>query len=220
MKCLIIILIGLMVLPLVYSLDDCKGIMDTGDIPCLVISASQYSNLCNTYTINIYDSNSTPVLLDILTMGSYGSTGRCNITFNYTKSGSYLLNYSSGDASSIIVEEDDNMLIALVIGICLIVGLFIFLTFAVKDDKPFLANFFFLGIFIFTTILSFLLWKITDVSSAPYEPIMFIVYRIFLIITMLMIFVVLVLLTVEAVKLRKIKGNPVDTYRDNLGENE
>ena len=112
------------------------------------------------------------------------------------------------------------MLIALVIGVSIIVALFIFLTFAVKEDYPFLANFFFLGIFIFTTVLSFLLWKITDVNSAPYESIMYIVYYMFLVITMVMMFVVLVMLTTEAVKIRKIAGNPIDTYRDNLGKNE
>ncbi len=112
------------------------------------------------------------------------------------------------------------MLIALVIGVSLIVALFIFLTFAVKEDYPFLANFFFLGIFIFTTFLSFLLWKITSENSAPYESIMFILYRMFMVITMLMIFVILVMLTVEAVKLRRWKGNPIDTYRDNLNNEQ
>ncbi len=112
------------------------------------------------------------------------------------------------------------MLIALVIGITFIVALFIFLTFAVKEDKPFLANFFFLGIFIFTTVLSFLLWKITDINSAPYEPVMFVVYRMILIISMFLTFVVLVMLTIEVFKIRKWKDNPVDHYRDNLKKNE
>ena len=112
------------------------------------------------------------------------------------------------------------MLIALVIGVSLIVALFIFLTFAVKEDKPFLANFFFLGIFIFTTILSFLLWKITDVNSAPYEPVMYLIYYMFLVITMVMMFIILIILTNDVVQIRRIKGNPVDHYRDNLGKNE
>ncbi len=153
-------------------------------------------------------------------MADFGLTGRCNATWNHSTIDSYILNWSSGDSSKIIIEEDNNMLIALVIGVSLIVALFIFLTFAVKEDYPFLANFFFLGIFIFTTVLANLLHKITVVNSAPYEGIMFIVYRIFLVITMLMMFVVLVMLTTEAVKLRKWKGNPVDTYRDNLNNEQ
>lgn len=112
------------------------------------------------------------------------------------------------------------MEIALVIGTSIIVILFIVLTFATKADKPFLANFFFLGIFIFATVLSNLIWKITAVESAAYEPIMLTIYRIMLVITMLMIFIVLVILTNDVVQIRKIKGNPVDHYRDNLGQNE
>lgn len=208
----------LMMIQIVIGLEDCKGIMNPDDIPCQIISSWQFPNLCNTYTIMVYQSNTT--LLDTRNMGDYGGTGRCNITFNYTTLDSYLFNWSSGDSSKIIVEEDNNMLIALVIGVSLIVALFIFLTFAVKEDKPFLANFFFLGIFIFTTVLTNLLWKITSENSAPYEPIMFIIYRMFLVITMLMMFVVLTMLTIEAVKLRRWKGNPVDNYRDNLGKNE
>lgn len=216
-KCLIILLMILMMVPIVYSLENCKREMNTGEIPCRQLSSWDYPNSCNGYTVSIYSSNST--LLDTRSMDNYG-TVNCNITFNYSQQGSYFLNFSSGDTAIIIVEEDNNMLIALVIGVSLIVSLFIFMTFAVKEDKPFLANFFFIGIFIFTTILSNLLWKITSVNSAPYEPILYIVYRIFLIITMMMTFIVLTMLTVEAVKLRKIEGNPVDHYRDNLGKHE
>ncbi len=220
LKCLIIILMIMLIVPIVYSIVDCKGVVNKGDLPCLIISSWQFS--CATETITIY--NEIPSLLRTATLDNYTGTGRCNITFgvnsNETEIGSYLLNWSSGDSSKIIVEEDNNMLIALVIGITFIVALFIFLTFAVKEDKPFLANFFFLGIFIFTTVLSNLLWKITNINSAPYEPIMLIVYRIFLIITFLMILIVLVLMTVDAVQMRKWKGNPVDTYRDNLGKDE
>ena len=42
----------------------------------------------------------------------------------------------------------------------------------------------------------------------------------FLIITMLMVFIVLLILTIEVIKVRKIAGNPIDNYRDNLGKNE
>lgn len=221
MKKHLILIMVLLLIPIVVSLGECKRVMNPGDVPCMFTTSMKgnwiYTNDCNTYIVEIYDS--TPTLLDSRTLGNYQNT-RCNLTFNYTEPGSYLLNFSSRETAKIIVEEDDSMLIALVIGVTFIVGLFIFLTFAVKEDKPFLAHFFFLGIFIFTTVLSFLLWKITDVNSAPYEPVMFILYRVFLIITMLMMLVVLVMLTVEAVKIRKIAGNPIDHYRDNLKKNE
>ena len=211
----------LLLIPIVTSIEECKRVMNTGDVPCTFITSMKgkwiYTNDCDTYTVEIYDS--TPTLLDSRPLGTHQNT-RCNLTFNYTEIGSYLLNFSSRETAKIIIEEDNNMLIALVIGISIIVALFIFLTFAVKEDYPFLANFFFLGIFIFTTVLSNLLWKITNINSAPYEPIMFIVYRIFLIVTMLMMFIILLMLTIESVKLRKWKGNPIDAYRDNLGKDE
>ncbi len=218
---IIILITILMMIPLATAqLEDCEGpTLTKSHLPCLIISPTPLD--CSTIEIKIF--NHTPTLLRTATMGDYGNV-RCNITFgistNETKIGSYLFNWSNGDSSKLIVREDNNMLIALVIGISLIVALFIFLTFAVKDDKPFLANFFFLGIFIFATVLSFLLWKITSVNSAPYESVMFIVYRMMMVISMLLTFVVLLILTIDAVKLRKWKGNPVDHYRDNLGKNE
>ncbi len=217
-KWIIYIILILVMFQIVHAIQDCAGIMNKGELPCLIISSWTFP--CATETIKIY--NEVPSLLRIAPLDNYSITGRCNITFgeaqNETEIGSYLFNWSSGDSSKLIIKEDNNMLIALVIGVSIIVALFIFLTFAVKDDKPFLANFFFLGIFIFTTVLSNLLWKITNVNSAPYEPIMFILYRIFLIITSLMMLIVLVMLTVEAVQVRRIAGNPIDHYRDNLKE--
>ena len=220
-KCIILILMVLLMVQIAYAIKDCEGPTITkGDLPCLIISSWSFD--CSLYSVRIF--NEVPSLLRNASLADYGGTSKCNLTFgnaqNETEIGSYLFNWTTGDSSKLIITEDDSMLIALVIGVTFIVGLFIFLTFAVKEDKPFLANFFFLGIFIFTTVLSNLLWKITNINSAPYEHIMLIVYRIFLIITMLMIFIVLVLVTIDSVQLRRWKGNPVDNYRDNLKENE
>ena len=221
-KWLIILIMVLLMLPVVYGIIDCTGVMNKGDLPCIIYGSWIPPTPCNTYEAKVF--NEVPTLLDTRTLGNYEAVGLCNTTFgrntNETELGSYFINFTYGDTMRVNIEEDDSMLIALIIGVTFIVALFIFLTFAVKEDKPFLANFFFLGIFIFTTVLSFLLWKITDVNSAPYEPVMFIVYRVFLIVTMLMMLIVLVMLTVESVKTRKIEGNPVDTFRDNLGKNE
>ncbi len=216
MKLYIYIIIIILITPIVIAVTDCERITTIGKLPCSLRSSWGFN--CTTVQIKIY--NNEPKLLRIAQPSEYGSTGRCNITFgiqdNETEIGSYLFNWSNGDSSSIIVQEDDEMLISLVIGISLIVALFVFLTFATKEEKPFLANFFFLGIFIFTTVLCNLIWKMTNVNASPYEPVMLIVYRIFLIITMLMIFIVLVMVTIDAVQLRKWIGNPVDNYRDNL----
>lgn len=212
----------LLMFQIVSAIEDCKGIMVKGDLPCILFGSWIPDNPCNTYEAKIF--NEVPTLLDTRTLGNYPIIGLCNTTFgvntNETELGSYYINFTYGDSMRVNIEEDGSMLIALVIGVTFIVALFIFLTFAVKEDKPFLANFFFLGIFIFTTVLSFLLWKITEVNSAPYESVMFIVYRMIMIISMTLTLVVLVMLTVEAVQIRKWKDNPIDNYRDNLGKNE
>lgn len=220
-KWIISILMVLILIPLVQTIQDCEGPTITkGDLPCLIISSWSFD--CSQHSIMIF--NEVPKLLRNASLADYGATSRCNITFgevqNETEIGSYLFNWTTGDSAKLIIKEDNNMLIALVIAVIFIVGLFIFLTMTAKEDKPFLANFYFLGIFIFTTVLANLIWKITNVNSAPYEPIMLLIYRIFLIMTMLMFFIILVLVTIDAVQIRKWKGNPIDTYRDNLGKNE
>jgi len=107
-KCYLIILMALLMVQVTYAIKDCKPVMlpSSKDIPCLVISSWTFPNACNTYTIKIYNSNAT--LLDTRTMGDYGDV-RCNITFDYTTQDSYLLNWSSGDSSKIIVEGEDKM---------------------------------------------------------------------------------------------------------------
>lgn len=217
MRWITTIILALLMTGVAGAIKECQTVMTSSDIPCLLVSSWEHNNPCNTYQAMVY--NSTPALLDTRSLGTNQIAG-CNITFNYSRIGTYIINDTAGDYAVIKVEEDSSMLIALVIGLSLIVALFIILTFAVREEKPFLANFFFLGIFIFSTVLSNLIWKITYVNDAPYEPIMFVVYRIMLIITMLMIFIVLVLVTNDAVQIRKIKGNPIDHYHDNLGKNE
>ena len=95
------------------ALEDCKRVMTPGEVAngCLIISAYQYPNSCNTYTAAVY--NKTGDLLDTRLMGSFGDSGRCNITFNYTTIGSYLMNFTSGDSATVIVEGDDTMFIGI-----------------------------------------------------------------------------------------------------------
>lgn len=108
MKWQLIIIMVLMMFPLVNALEECKGVMlpSSSDLPCLIISTWQFPNECGAYTISIF-KNAT--LLDTRPLGNYSLTGRCNATFNYTASGSYLVNWSSGDSSKIILEGEDRM---------------------------------------------------------------------------------------------------------------
>ena len=77
-------------------------------------------------------------LLDTRTMANYSLTGRCNITFNYTTQDSYLLNWSSGDSSKIIIEEDDDMILGIVLGVGIISALLLFFAFKLDDEHTIL----------------------------------------------------------------------------------
>jgi len=91
-----------LLIPLVYSLDECKGTMLTNEIPCLVLLP--YTNDCTTIGIKFYINGSN--LLDDRLMSQY-SPFSCNQTFNYTSFGTYSFNYSTGDSGSIVIEEDE-----------------------------------------------------------------------------------------------------------------
>jgi len=133
MKYLILIM-ALLLIPVVIGLEECKRVMNARDIPCMFITSMKgnwiYTNDCNTYKVEIYDS--TPALLDSRALGNYQDT-RCNLTFNYTSIGSYLLNFSSRETATIIIEEDDDMILGLVVGIGIISALLLFL--AIKLDE-------------------------------------------------------------------------------------
>ena len=133
-----IILIAMLMIPLIQGIEDCKGVMVARDIPCQVISSWQFPNDCGSYTISVF--NQTPLLLDTRPLANYSLTGRCNITFNYTKQGSYLLNWSSGDSSKIIIEEDDDMILGLVVGIGIISAMLLWFAFKLDDKEHFILK--------------------------------------------------------------------------------
>lgn len=92
----------LLTINIIYALEQCDSPIEPLDIPCMVVTTWEYPLPCSSYSVEIYDS--TPTLLDKRNLGDYGNTNRCNITFNYSQRGSYLLNFSSGDSATIIVE--------------------------------------------------------------------------------------------------------------------
>ncbi len=110
---------------------ECKGVMVSRDVPCMIISTWTFPNDCNTYSIKIYQSNTT--LIDIKTMGDYGGV-RCNVTWNHSVQDSYLLNWSSGDSSKIIIEEDEDMILGIVLGVGIISALLLFFAFKLDDE--------------------------------------------------------------------------------------
>jgi hypothetical protein len=119
-------------IPLVYSLEDCKDIMKPSDIPCRIKNAWNYPKDCDQYSIDIY--NETPILLETRTMGS--NLVGCNITFNYTKLGTYFLNFSTEDTAIIKVEADEMAYVS--IGILLAIVTLTFFIAAIKVKQTFL----------------------------------------------------------------------------------
>jgi len=131
-KCILIILISLMMVQVVYSLKDCKGIMNPSDLPCILYGSWIPDNSCDTYEARIF--NETPILINTRTLGTYGIIGRCNTTFgiypNETRVGSYSINFTYGDTMRVNVEADDMNFIA--IGLMLGIVTFIFAYLATK----------------------------------------------------------------------------------------
>jgi len=111
----ILFLILLLLIPTATAISQCNSPIETVDVPCMIVTAWQYPNACSSYSVRIFNSNTT--LLSERTLGSYGSSGRCNITFNYSTADSYLLNFSSGDSSSIIVKDENNIYYLYVVAI-------------------------------------------------------------------------------------------------------
>lgn len=83
------------------------------DVPCMLIASFPYENACNTYRIKFY--NSTPTLIGETDMDDYTGTDLCNTTFNFTEIGSYTFNISSGDSGRLIVEVDEDMMLAIIL---------------------------------------------------------------------------------------------------------
>lgn len=92
----------------VSALKECKEVMQSGEIPCEIITSWNYPNECNTYEMKVY--NQTPLLVYNISLTNYTGTGLCNQTFNITTKGSYIFNISNGgDSGRIIVEGEDEM---------------------------------------------------------------------------------------------------------------
>lgn len=133
MKKLYIILYMIILIPLVYSLDECERELETFDIPCRVTSTWDYPNACNTYEVTIYNNNGTA--LNTISLDTFGIY--CNFTFNYSDEGTYYYNVSSGDTGSILVKKDMEMIYRYLVygGYLLVVLVLIGFMHLFKQDK-------------------------------------------------------------------------------------
>ena len=100
-KTIILTLALILIVPIVYSLQQCDSPIEPSDIPCEVVSTYLFDGGCAANEVMIFDS--VPTLLDTRTWDVWGVGGRCNITFNFTDRDSYSLNSSDGSTATIIV---------------------------------------------------------------------------------------------------------------------
>jgi len=102
MKKLILILLALLILPITFSLEECKGTITEDKVPCLVfLPVNTSSRNCTTIEV-AYFSNDTNLYNQ--TMDTFNHF-TCNSTFNQSNFGTYTFSYSTGDSGSIVVEE-------------------------------------------------------------------------------------------------------------------
>lgn len=102
-KTILLIIISLVLINVVSALEECESVMETNDIPCLILLP--YTGNCTTMGMRFYNNGST--LLDDRIMAQFNPF-YCNQTFNFTTFGSYTFNYSTGDTGSILVQGDEN----------------------------------------------------------------------------------------------------------------
>jgi hypothetical protein len=135
MKKIIYLILIILMLPLSYALDECKPIAEPVDIPCQVTSTWSYANCTNT-TVTIYDSYGT--YIENKTFNDFGNTTLCYFNFNISNVGSYTFTISNGDEGNILVENE-NMILALIIGIGIICALLLWLS-VTLENKHFILK--------------------------------------------------------------------------------
>ncbi len=105
MKIIILIVIMVLLVPLVYALQQCDSPIEPSDLPCEVVSTYLFEGGCAANQVKIF--NSVPTLLQTKTWDDWGIGGRCNTTFgeilNTTLRDSYSLNSTDGSTATIIV---------------------------------------------------------------------------------------------------------------------
>ncbi len=121
----------ILILPLVSSIENCKGTMFQQDIPCLLLlPVNQTTTPCNTLGVSVFNNGST--LLYTQTLGIFNSF-KCNATFDRTDFGTYTGQYSTEDTFTIVVEEDDNQQFFLYVAAFIALAVFIWIGFWKQD---------------------------------------------------------------------------------------
>jgi len=128
---LLTLIFVLITLPAAYSLDECKSVIEKSDIPCRITSTWNYTAPCTNHYAIVYNETGSNIIN--FTFSSYGSSGLCNFTWNVTGLGTYNYEIDTGDTGIVIVEAE-NLILALVIGIGIIVAILYWLAFALEEE--------------------------------------------------------------------------------------
>ncbi len=104
-KTIILTLALILIVPVIYALQQCDSPIEPSDLPCEVVSTYLFDDGCAANEVKIF--NSVPTLLQTKTWTDWGDGGRCNVTFgevaNTSQRDSYSLNSTDGSTATIIV---------------------------------------------------------------------------------------------------------------------
>ena len=106
MKKTILLIAVILLIPIVYSLENCKGTMFSNDIPCAIfLPVNTTTTPCNTIDVSVFNNGSTLIYTEIMDeLNSFN----CRGTFNQTTIGTYTFLFSTEDSGSIDIVEDEN----------------------------------------------------------------------------------------------------------------
>lgn len=168
---------------------------------------------CDDYIYSIYN----------LTDGSV-KTADQNLTnlqgniyyFNFTlPAGEYIIELCDGSTREVrVAADEDDIMLSVIIALITMLGLFVGLTFYFSGEQSGLTYFFFLGSFIMTDIIIYVVSTIVDDAGLNYAGTLWIVFRVMLTVTLFMFLYVMYLLTQKAISFWK--SRKVDNYHDSL----
>lgn len=136
----------MLMFPLALAIEECSSIVEPIDIPCKITSLWNYTPPCNGHIAKVYDSQGNNTIN--YTYQNYGITGKCQITWNLTETGSYIGVVDNGDTFNVFVKVD-NLQLATIIALGLAAGIMLFLAFKLDREHIIMQ----IGLIIFSMIL-------------------------------------------------------------------
>jgi len=130
-RILLLLILMITVTTSVYGLKECGKSVEPSEIPCLVTSLWNYTTPCNQWNATVY--NASGINVKNYTFQDLKNIGLCYYQWNLTELGSYIYVVENGDSGNITIGAD-NMIIASIIGIGIIVAIFIWLAMTLDTD--------------------------------------------------------------------------------------